>query len=140
MRGPELPPTSKALQRVQDMAKKTVLIIDDERSSLQFTQLVLEREGFLVISANDGKQGFELAKQLRPDMVLCDIVMPGLDGFQTFALFKTDTDLAKIRWVFISGNPDVERLASQAKLGKEDFIVKPFSLSKLLAALAAKSP
>ena len=121
------------------MAKKTVLVIDDERSSLQFTQLILEREGFLVISANDGRQGFELAKQLHPDMVICDIVMPGLDGFQTLELFKTDQVLAKIRWVFISGNPDIEGLASQMNLGMEDFILKPFSLSKLLAVISAKS-
>ncbi|MGH2567753.1 MAG: response regulator [Bacteroidota bacterium] len=120
------------------MAKKTVLVIDDERSSLQFTQLVLEREGFLVISANDGRQGFELAKQLHPDMVVCDIVMPGLDGFQTLELFKTDSLLAKIRWVFISGNPDIEAIARRMNLRMEDFILKPFSVPKLLAAISAK--
>ena len=121
------------------MAKKTILVIDDERSSLQFTQLVLEREGFLVIGANDGRQGFELAKQLHPEMVICDVVMPGLNGFQTRELFKTDPVLATIRWVFITGNPDIEGLAGQMNLSMQDFIPKPFSHSKLLAAISAKS-
>ena len=121
------------------MAKKTILVIDDERSSLQFTQVVLEREGFIVICANDGNHGFELAKQIHPDLVICDIVMPGLNGFQTLELFKTDPTLAKVRWVFLTGKPDIEGLASQMNLRMEDFILKPFSLSKLLAVISAKS-
>jgi CheY-like chemotaxis protein len=117
---------------------KTILIIDDEKSIQKYTQVVLEREGFRVIAANDGRTGFELAKQNVPDLVICDIVMPEINGYQTLQLFKTDPKLASVRWVFLTGSADVTGLASQMNLGMEDFIPKPFSLSKLLAVISTK--
>jgi CheY-like chemotaxis protein len=117
---------------------KTILIIDDEKSIQKYTQTVLEREGFRVIAADDGRTGFELAKLNIPDLVICDIVMPEVNGYQTLRLFKNEPTLANVRWVFLTGSPDVSGLANQMNLGMEDFIPKPFSLSKLLAVISAK--
>lgn len=116
----------------------TILVIDDDDATRKSLKLALERENFQVIVAENGKEGFELARKNNPDLVICDLVMPGLDGFQTLELFKTDPSTATLRWVFLTGDPGYHPSTSETKLGMEDFIPKPFSFSKLLKVITAK--
>lgn len=111
------------------MAK--VLVIDDEPAIVRFLVRALEASGYSVLAANDGAEGLRLAAEYRPDLVVLDLVMPGLSGIAVLAAMTAQDPACKI--VVVSAQDDVEGKVRCLDAGAADFVAKPFAVSELLA-------
>jgi DNA-binding response OmpR family regulator len=116
----------------------TILIIEDDKAQRDALQRALETAGFSVLAAEDGTAGIRLAKELSPDLIVCDIEMPGLNGFQTLEGLRADEQTSEIPFVFLTGSVNAMEGRLGRELGAEEFIEKPFSFSKLLAIVTTK--
>lgn len=117
------------------MAKRKILVVDDEEDITNTVSLMLRSRGFDVITACEGNEGFAKAKSERPDIILLDIIMPVMDGFDTCAKLKLDKDTQKIPIIMFSANGENATVVKANRAGAEDFIVKPFNLTILLNKL-----
>jgi len=114
------------------MGAKKILIIDDEKAICQLVKDGLERMGdFEVIMALSGLIGIELAKKIRPDLILLDIGMPRMSGFEVIRKLKEDNDTITIPVVMLSGRGDEEAKIESMELYDEDYITKPIALTDL---------
>ena len=111
------------------MAK--VLVIDDEPAIVRFLVRALESSGYAVLAANDGAEGLRLAAEHRPDLVILDLVMPGLSGVAVLAAMTAQDPACKI--VVVSAQDDVEGKVRCLDAGAADFVAKPFAVTELLA-------
>ncbi|MCX6134863.1 MAG: response regulator [Ignavibacteriales bacterium] len=116
----------------------TILIIEDDEAQRLGLQKSLRSAGYTVVAAADGASGIEMAKDLSPDLIICDIDMPGLNGFQTLQALKADDQTRDLPFVFLTGSSDAMAGRLGRKLGAEEFIEKPFSFSKLLAVVTTR--
>jgi signal transduction histidine kinase len=111
----------------------TVLVVDDS-PTLQLALLDhLGRHGFLVILAHDARDGMMRAALAEPDLILLDIVMPGLDGFETCRRLKADADTREVPVIFMTGLSDAKQIISGFAAGGVDYITKPFRAEEVLA-------
>jgi two-component system alkaline phosphatase synthesis response regulator PhoP len=114
------------------MAKGKILVVDDEVYILHILDFSLGAEGFEVISANNGELGVEKAKQEKPDLIVLDIMMPVLDGYETCRRLKNDPDTKDIPVVLLTAKGrDVDKRLG-FEVGAIDYIIKPFSPSRLI--------
>jgi DNA-binding response OmpR family regulator len=116
----------------------TILIIEDDKVQRLALQKALEMAGFSVLAAADGDAGIRLAKDSSPDLIICDIEMPGLNGFQTLEALKADEKTEGLPFIFLTGSSAAMAGKLGRELGAEEFIEKPFSFSKLLAIVTTK--
>jgi len=112
--------------------KKLVLVVDDHPKVLKFIEIDLKLRGFAVVSSTSGKEALELFKSRKPDIVLLDMVMPGIDGFGTLKELRTFTDLPVIAF---SASPDNQDEAM--RLGASDFVHKPFDPDDMARRISA---
>ncbi len=119
------------------MSKK-ILVADDDISLVALMEAVLELQGFGVVTAHDGLQAVSKALQEKPDLILLDVQMPGLEGHQVFEKLQEDPCVNHIPAIVISGHPDVERLFPRSKL--LTFVVKPFTTEHLLGVISQVIP
>ena len=112
------------------MDKAQILIIDDEESILSTLEGILEDEGYRTLTANSGKIGLELVRNEKPDVVLVDVWMPGIDGIETLQAVKEMHPRAEV--VVMSGHGTIETAVAATKLGAFDFIEKPLSMESIL--------
>ncbi|MCC5807725.1 MAG: hybrid sensor histidine kinase/response regulator [Opitutales bacterium] len=117
---------------------KTVLVIDDEAAILEICGMALERKGFHVVRARSGGEGLEMAKRHVPDLVLCDINMPGMDGRGVLRTLRDDVELSTAQFVLMTGNPLAVPPRKGMELGADDFLTKPFTVEELLACVEAR--
>ncbi|RMH69927.1 MAG: hybrid sensor histidine kinase/response regulator [Gemmatimonadetes bacterium] len=117
---------------------KTILAIEDEYAIREAIKSVLSYEGFDVISARNGLEGVELAKKYLPDLILCDIMMPGLDGYEVIAELQKFQATATIPFVFLTARVDKTDLRRGMELGADDYLMKPFRADELLAAVRTR--
>ena len=110
---------------------KEVLIIDDEPNICSVVSQFLEKKGFTTITANSGKEGIEIANQLVPDLILLDINMPEMDGFEVLVKLKNDQKTMSIPVVMLTGRGDEIAKLSASALSSEYYITKPFDLEEL---------
>jgi signal transduction histidine kinase len=121
-----------AVSRVEhevDNSRSRVLIIEDHRLAARNIRLLLEMSGYTVEAAYSGPDGVELARKFRPDFVLCDIGLPGLDGYGVAAAIRLDVGLAKACFIAVSGYVEDERRAREA--GFNAHILKPVDIGEL---------
>jgi diguanylate cyclase (GGDEF)-like protein/PAS domain S-box-containing protein len=109
-------------------ARPTVLAVDDGPVNLMLLKAILEQD-FNVFTATSGQQGLDMAAQLQPDLILLDVMMPGLDGFETCERLKADPALSKIPVVFITSQNDTASEAKGLALGAVDYLAKPLKAS-----------
>jgi len=109
-----------------------VLYIDDNRIMLENGAEMLELAGYEVIVACNGEEGFALAKEKKPDIILCDVIMPVQDGYTTITQLKNDTTLAQIPFVFVTASAEKSEINKGLKLGAVAYIRKPFEGDELL--------
>jgi DNA-binding response OmpR family regulator len=88
-----------------------------------------------VDSASDGKLGFEKAMKMNPDIVICDVLMPRFNGWQTLEAFKKELKLQSVPFVFLTAKATIEDLRKGMNLGADDYLTKPFSTSELLGVI-----
>ena len=115
------------------MAGKKILVVDDEADILHFLELVLAERGYAVLTAPGGQQALAQARTHVPDLVLLDIMMPQMDGWEVLRLLRVDPRTAGIPVAMISARTDAKDRVQGLQEGALDYICKPFSLDELLA-------
>ncbi len=113
----------------------TVLIVDDEASGRETLESILEGEGYRLEMAENGFQAIEKAKALLPDVILLDVMMPGMTGFEVCQRIRNDPQVAEIPIIVLTALDDRESLLNALKAGADDFISKPFDRFELRARL-----
>ncbi len=113
--------------------KITILIVDDIPVNLKILQVSLMKEGYDVLSAENGPIARRHISETRPDLILMDIIMPEENGFEVVEKLKHDPKTSAIPIIFLTGNDDVESKVKGFKLGAVDYIVKPFNTTEVLA-------
>ncbi len=103
-----------------------ILIVDDIPANLNVLCQTLESEGYNIIAATSGESALQIAARIQPDLILLDIMMPGLDGFETCRRLKATKSLADIPVIFITAKNETESLVEGFKVGGVDYITKPF--------------
>lgn len=117
---------------------KKILVIEDEASVGINIQEILQTGGFEVFIAEDGETGVQLAKQHIPDLIICDILMPGLDGYGVLTELREVPDTAMIPFIFLTAKTTRQDLRQGMNLGADDYITKPFRRTELLEAVSAR--
>lgn len=107
---------------------KKILIIDDESDLLEIIKLRLEAEGFEVIVADSGEKGIQLAKEKGPHLIFLDIMMPGLDGFETTVLLKQEPSTQSIPIIMLTAKTLDSDREEGTRVGAVDYIVKPYEV------------
>jgi adenylate cyclase len=111
---------------------KKILIIDDEREFVEFLTIRLEASGYEVVSAFDGKEGFEKARSEKPDLIILDLGLPKVDGLWVCDLLKKDTKFAGIPVIVLTARGDAHNEEIARECGAEVFLIKPFEPERLL--------
>lgn len=117
---------------------KKILVIEDEASVGVNILEILQLGGFDVILAQDGETGIQLAKQHVPDLIICDILMPGLDGYGVLTALREVTETALIPFIFLTAKTTREDFRQGMNLGADDYLTKPFRHTELLEAVTAR--
>lgn len=116
-----------------DTATRKIHIIDDDLHTIQVLKHVLEKKDYIVNASTSGTLAFEAFKTYTPDLVLLDIIMPGMDGYQVCRLLKNDAIMMNVPVVFITSSHDTAELVKGFDAGAVDFISKPVNRAELLA-------
>ncbi len=111
---------------------KTILIVDDEKITVKLAKTFFERHGFSVIAAYDGTEALEIAESSRPDLILLDIMLPELDGFEVCRRLRSQTMFEKTPILMFTARGLMEDREQGMELGADEYIVKPFQGSELL--------
>jgi len=117
--------------------KQTILVVDDEQDLLDLIEYNLKKEGFTVLTSDSGEKGIELAGRMKPDLILLDIMMPGMDGIEVCRKIKSDPETQAIPVVFLTARGDEKSEITGLDLGADDYLFKPISTSKLLSRIKA---
>jgi DNA-binding response OmpR family regulator len=113
---------------------KKILVIEDEPTLVATLRYNLEREGYQVASASDGESGLTTARAERPDLIVLDLMLPGLDGFEVCRLLRRDTTVPIL--MLTAKSEEVDKVVG-LELGADDYVTKPFSMRELLARVRA---
>lgn len=117
---------------------KTVLIIEDNDDIRENTAEILQLAGYNVYQAPNGKQGVDLANQHKPDIILCDIMMPELDGYGVLYMLSKNVDTASIPFIFLTAKAERLDFRKGMEMGADDYITKPFDDIELLNAIESR--
>ena len=112
--------------------EKTILIIEDEKLIIVSTQMVLESVGFQVEAATDGEEGIKKAKEIKPDLILLDIMMPGIDGWETLKRLKRDPETQGIPVVIFTAREHARGHQKSSEMGAAGYFRKPFEPDELI--------
>ena len=117
---------------------KKILIIEDNQDVRENTADILELANYDVCKAENGKEGIELVKKCNPDIILCDIMMPELDGYDVLKHLSKDKKTATIPFIFLTAKTERTDVRKGMNLGADDYLTKPFEESELLEAVATR--
>jgi CRP-like cAMP-binding protein len=117
---------------------KRILLIEDNRDVRENTADILELASYEVATAENGKIGVELAEKFRPDVIICDIMMPELDGYGVLDLLGKNSATASIPFIFLTAKTDRAEVRLGMNLGADDYLTKPFEEKELLEAIASR--
>lgn len=113
------------------MARKKVLLIDDEPEVVETVKFLLGLKNFEVVDARDGVEGLTKAKEEKPDLILLDIMLPNINGYEVCANLKRDPETSDIPVLFMTARDDTDSVIRAHRAGANDYIVKPFSTTVL---------
>ncbi len=116
----------------------TILVVDDVQQIRDNAMRALRFEGHHVWGAADGLTGLAMAQTHIPDLVICDVMMPGLDGYQLLAQLRQDARTKRCEFIFLTAKGNREDMRLGMEMGADDYLAKPFSVSELLAAVTAR--
>src|SRR3972149_2771149 len=111
-------------------SRRRVLVVDDEPRMTRFIRLNLEHDGFLVSEAANGTQALSQLRDQLPDLVLLDVLMPDIDGFETLSLIR---EISSVPVIMLTARGDEEDRVRGLELGADDYITKPFSPPELVS-------
>ncbi len=121
-----------------DYSMYSVLAVDDIPLNLLLVQKMLARYNFKMRTAANGQQALDAVSAEKPDLILLDLMMPGIDGFEVIRRLKNNPDTADIRIVILSALNSNEDVVKGFNLGADDFIMKPIIMEKLLSCLVTQ--
>src|SRR5207244_3909986 len=119
------------------MSHSTVLVIDDEKDLLELVRYNLEKEHLDVITANDGQSGLEMGLKHKPDLVLLDLMMPGMSGLEVCKQLRADARTSRVPIIMLTAKAAETDKIVGLEMGADDYITKPFSVRELLARVRA---
>ncbi|MBW1704833.1 MAG: response regulator transcription factor [Deltaproteobacteria bacterium] len=119
------------------MVKEKVLIVDDEPDILELLRFNLSREGYRVSSAASGEEALSMAQSEIPDLIVLDLMLPGIDGLEATRILKSDTGTMNIPIVMLTAKGEEADIVTGLELGADDYITKPFSTRVLIARVKA---
>lgn len=119
-----------------DVPPSTILVVDDSPTNLQVLVRTLHGSGHRILAARDGVTALDIARRARPDLVLLDIMMPGIDGFEVCRILKADAETRESAVIFLSARGEVSDKVSGLELGAVDYITKPIQGEEVLARVA----
>ena len=134
---PTTPPGLTPVSQSVPAPAPKIVVIDDDRITLTYTIMTLKREGYEVHRATDGESGLGLVRQLKPDLIICDWMMPGTTGIQVCRTVKQDPELATAFFILLTARSDVEDLIRGLETGADEFVAKPVTAAELRARVRA---
>jgi DNA-binding NarL/FixJ family response regulator len=117
---------------------KKILIIEDEPEMRRNLTTILRLEKFYPVPAANGSVGIELAKKEKPDLILCDVMMPELDGYGVIAALRADAGTVTIPFIFLTAKGEKPDIRAGMNLGADDYLTKPVAKNDLLAAIRSR--
>ncbi|RRN76226.1 response regulator, partial [Pseudoxanthomonas sp. SGD-10] len=117
---------------------KKILLIEDDKMLNDDLGLLLSLSGYKVLSSNDGKRGIEIALKENPNLILCDIQMPNLDGYDVIHILSNNPKTSDIPFIFITGDSEPESQRRGMGLGADDYLIKPINTTDLLNAISVR--
>ena len=117
---------------------KRILIIEDELEMLRNLTTILRLEKFRPLSAESGGVGVDVAKKEKPDLILCDVMMPGLDGYGVIAALRADAETVTIPFIFLTAKAEKPDICAGMNLGADDYLTKPVAKVDLIAAIHSR--
>ena len=117
---------------------KKILLVEDDEAILANVEFILTEHGYNIVTAKDGIWGFETAKKELPDLIISDILMPGIDGFELKKRIDSDKKTKSIPFIFLTAKTDIQDLRAGMNLGADDYLMKPFKTEDLLKAIEAR--
>jgi DNA-binding response OmpR family regulator len=114
---------------------KKILLVDDEEDILDFLELILEEQGYTVLKANSGREALAAAQLNRPELILLDIMMPEMDGWEVLKLLKADEEVSHIPVAMLTARTEMKDKIQGLQEGAIDYICKPFATKELLDKL-----
>src|ERR1043165_763700 len=119
------------------MAKR-ILVIDDNNDLRENTAEILDLAGYETLTAENGKRGVEIATKEKPDMIVCDIMMPELDGYGVLHLLRKNADTQNIPFIFLTAKTERSDFRKGMEMGADDYVTKPFEDIELLNAIEVR--
>ncbi|HEY5909885.1 MAG TPA: response regulator transcription factor [Verrucomicrobiae bacterium] len=117
---------------------KRILVIEDEPEMLRNITALLRYREYEPLAAENGRRGVEMAQRERPDLILCDVTMPELDGYGVLRALQADSKLALIPFIFLTAKGEKDDLRSGMNLGADDYLTKPVANNDLVQAIEAR--
>lgn len=111
---------------------KKILVIDDDAAIQSLTVKALQSRGYQALSAADGREGLEVARKYLPDLIVCDVQMPTMDGYQTLSALQQDPVTYTIPFIFLTALRDQQHIRYGLGLGADDYLTKPFTVNELI--------
>ncbi len=117
---------------------KTILLIEDNKDMRENTAEILELSKYKVVTAKNGKEGIEIAQKEKPDLIICDIMMPVLDGYGVLHLLSKSASTASIPFIFLTAKAERSDMRKGMEMGADDYVTKPFDDIELLNAVESR--
>ena len=112
-----------------------ILIVEDEPGMIELLSVALEDEGFIISIANNGEQGLKKVEEEDPDLIISDVMMPDMDGYEFCEQQRENPKTASIPFIFLTAKKDVSDRVRGLNLGADDYIIKPFDPSDLVVRI-----
>ena len=117
---------------------KRILVIDDREDIRSIVAATLVLAGYAVRGASDGREGIVMVLEERPDLILCDINMPGMDGYRTLEAIRKCPQTADLPFILMTGSVERNEFRRAMNCGADDYLTKPFAMSQMLAAVKSR--
>jgi DNA-binding response OmpR family regulator len=119
------------------MSTRKILIVDDEPNIVMSLEYAFKKKNFEVFVARDGSEAVQIAEKQLPNVILLDIMMPQMDGYETMKKLRENKDLRSTKVIFISAKNKTSQIQKGLKMGADRYITKPFSVKKLILEIEA---
>jgi DNA-binding response OmpR family regulator len=114
------------------MAQRKILLVDDSETILMMEQMILQKESYEILMARDGKEGIKKAVEMKPDLILMDVVMPNMNGFEAVKWLRQREETKSVPIVMVTTEAEIESMEAGYVSGCSDYVVKPIDGLELL--------
>jgi DNA-binding response OmpR family regulator len=111
---------------------KTVLLVDDEPDFVELTKMRLEGNGYKVLTASNGQEGLDVARSQKPDLILLDVMMPDMDGYQMLKKVRVDPEIRSTPVVMLTAKGETRSMLKAKEMGSTDYLIKPCEPEELM--------